>query len=121
MTRAACFLVLALLGPSTTHAQQAPHRYLHAAARVRVKIAALDTSWIDGTVVEGVTSPGCLAVRLEHKDRAGNQQYAFLAAVTALRVDRRTNQGVITIGLPPPADSDWVEWSRQDIAAAAAV
>ena len=102
-------------------AQQPPReRTLHLGAQVRVKVPKIDSDWIDGTVVGAKGSPTCFAVRLEHTDAQGRQQYAYLAGVTELQVDRRTNAGTLTVGLPPAAAEDWEAWSRADLAAAAA-
>jgi len=95
-------------------------RTLHLGAQVRVKVPKIDAGWIDGTIVGAKGSPTCFAVRLEHTDAQGRQQYAYLAAVTELQVDRRTNTGTLTVGLPPAAAEDWEAWSKADLAAAAA-
>jgi hypothetical protein len=80
---------------------------LHVGASVRVQAPLVGQGWLTGTVVRSSTSPTCLAVRLEQRDKAGRPLYAFLRAVTTLEVDERTNQGVFTIGLPPAEASDW--------------
>jgi hypothetical protein len=80
---------------------------LHVGASVRVQAPSVAPGWLTGTVVRSSTSPTCLAIRLEQRDKAGRPLYAFVRAITALEVDQRTNQGVFTIGLPPAEDSDW--------------
>lgn len=84
----------------------APDTLLHIGATVRVEVPRLADGWLAGTVVRSNTS-GCLAVRLERVTRAGQPLYAFFRAIERLEVDKRTNQGVFTFGLPPAAADDW--------------
>jgi len=84
---------------------------------VQVKAPSLDSGWIAGTIVGSQRSPTCVAIRLDHTDPNGRQQYAFLRAITELRVDRRTNEGVLTLGLPAPTEADWETWSKADLMA----
>lgn len=113
--------VLLMLPIRPAVSQQAPaERALHLGAHVRVKVPRIGADWIEGTVVGARNSPGCFAIRLEHTDAQGRQQYAFLAGVTELEVDRRTNEGVLTVGLPPATADDWESWSKADLAKAAA-
>jgi len=114
-------MLVALSLPLAAAAAQAPSvlpaRILHLGAHVRVKVPKVAADLLEGTVVASQASPACLAVRLEHTDSAGRQQYAFFAGVTELQVDRRTNEDLLTVGLPPAADSDWDAWTRADLTA----
>lgn len=121
MPRVFVLLLLTLSCPTAVAlCQTTATRELHPAAQVQVKVPKVAPDWLTGTVVQAQTSAGCLAIRLDHTDTAGRQQYAFLAGVTALRVDRRTNLGVVTVGLPPATGTDWEEWSTEELTAAAA-
>jgi hypothetical protein len=94
-------------------------RELHLGAHVQVKVPKIAPDWIEGTVVGAQGSATCFAVRLNHTDAQGRQQYAFLKAVTELQVDRRTNEGILTVGLPPATEADWETWSKTDVDSAA--
>jgi hypothetical protein len=98
--------------------QPGPDRILHLGAQVRVRAPSVDSGWIAGTIVGSQRTPACVAVRLDHTDTSGRQQYAFLRAVTELKVDRRTNEGVLTLGLPAATEADWESWSKADLVAA---
>ena len=93
-----------------------PDSLLNAGASVKVKTASLGPDWLPGTVVRSASAPACLAIRLERTDSAGRNLYVFLAAVTALAVDLRTNQGTPAVGLTPPTSDDWRELSAEDVA-----
>lgn len=113
--------MLLMLPISPVLAQQAPpSRTLQVGAQARARVPKIAPEWIDGTVVAPQATPTCLAIRLEHTDGEGRQQYVFLAGVKELKVDRRTNQGVLTAGLPPAAEADWDAWTPGEIATAAA-
>jgi hypothetical protein len=80
---------------------------LYVGAAVRVQAPSVAFGWLPGIIVRSGASPTCLAVKLDLRDGAGRQLYAFLRVVKALEVDERTNQGAMTIGLPPAEPSDW--------------
>jgi hypothetical protein len=84
-----------------------PDSLLHVGASVRVQAPKVAPGWLPGTVARSSTSSGCLAVKLEQRDAADRPLYVFLRAVTALEVDQRTNQGALTVGLPPAEAGDW--------------
>lgn len=115
-------LVAALVVPFTlASAQQPAARKLNVGAHVRVVVPKIDTVMLTGTVVAVPRTPTCVAIRVDHSDSEGRQQYAFLAGVTALEVDRRTNQGIQTLGLSPATADDWERWTAKEISTAASV
>jgi hypothetical protein len=80
---------------------------LHQGATVRVRVPQLGPDWIGGRVVQTATAHPCLSFRLERTDAAGRAQYVFLSGVREVEVDRRTNEGAFTVGLPPATAEDW--------------
>lgn len=112
------FLALCLCPLLATQigAQASPSAILNPGAHVRVKVPRLSSDWILGTVVTLQRAATCLAVRLNHTDAEGRTQYAFFTSVKAMEVDRRTNQGVLVVGLPDPTADDWERWTSDRIA-----
>ncbi|MFI5235584.1 MAG: hypothetical protein ACHQXA_07740 [Gemmatimonadales bacterium] len=79
---------------------------LHIGATVRVHGARLGRAWRVGTVVVSAGTHPCLAIKLI-SPRDGSPVYVGLNALTELNADGRTNNGLLTMGLPAPQESDW--------------
>jgi hypothetical protein len=88
-------------------APEEPALVLHQGATVRVRVPQLGPDWIAGRVVQTAGAHPCLSFKLERTDAGGRAQYVFLSGVREVEVDRRTNEGALTFGLPPTTADDW--------------
>src|SRR5882672_5235776 len=108
-TRNRFLIILALsLAPAAASAQSAPAVQVFKHAHVRAKVPALGTGWFYGTFAHARSSMGdCLGVGLILPKYPKDTMLVMLGGLTLLEVDRRTNSDIYTMGLEPPADSDW--------------
>ncbi|MEO5799544.1 MAG: hypothetical protein ABIZ70_00145, partial [Gemmatimonadales bacterium] len=91
---------------------------LHANAIVRIRVPTMKATWFGGRVVRSTSAGGCLAVMLEMTNPEERQRFVFLSGVDSLRVDRRTNTGVMALQLGPAAEDDWQAFSPAELAEA---
>lgn len=117
MSRCLLVFTIVTLGlPATLAAQSGPVRQ---GAHVRVVAPVFGTGLLPGRfAMARVRGRTCLGVALEKKDPAGNPMFVLLKGITRLDVDRRTNQDYAVLGLPEPADSDWVPVPAAELLAA---
>ena len=106
--------------PAPTTGAALPDSLLHVGATVRVHGSRLGSGWRVGTVVVSAGGHPCLAVKLLPL-RGVTPLYLTSASFTEVQADQRTNQGALTLGLPPAEESDWTpvpvaELRRRDAA-----
>lgn len=92
-----------------------PDSLLFANAIVRVRVPTMKGGWYRGRLVRSTSALGCLAVMIEMEQPDQPQRYVFLHGVDSLAVDKRTNSGVMTVGLPEAIESDWQVFSREEL------
>lgn len=97
-----------------------PDSLLHVGATVRVRGPRLGRGWRVGTVVVSAGRHPCLAIKILPMQGL-TPLYLTAASFSRVDADQRTNQGALTVGLPPAQESDWVtlplrELRRRDAA-----
>lgn len=114
---AAIALLAALAGACGSHQEVAeapapaaeatfPDSLLHVGATVRVHGRRLGRNWRVGTVVVSAGARRCLAVKILPLHGV-TPIYLTPADLSEVEADQRTNQGALTMGLPPAQESDW--------------
>ncbi|MEP6590492.1 MAG: hypothetical protein ABJC19_04840 [Gemmatimonadota bacterium] len=107
-----------MAGMTPLPAQTATDSILHANAVVQARVTTMQGKWVTGRLVRSTSALGCLAIMVEAEPPAGRVRFVFLHAVDSLRVDQRTNSGVMALQLGPAEASDWYVLPRRALRAA---
>jgi hypothetical protein len=93
--------------PASAWAQKAQARVVYHGASVRAKVPTLGAGWFYGSYAHARIAQGdCEGVALQIP-RSKEPIMVMVSGLAVLQVDKRTNVGMVVIGLEPPADSDW--------------
>ena len=113
-------LLLSLpLFPAALSAQARDTTFVYKRAHVRAKVPSLGAGWLYGQFAHARSSMGdCLGVGLVLPKYPKDTMLVLIGGLKELQVDRRTNTDVYTIGLTPPADSDWQDVDLKALAKA---
>jgi hypothetical protein len=108
--RLSVLLPLALAVATPLAAQEHGEPLVYQGARVLGEAPVLGKGWLPGQFASaGLRGGVCLGVAFDSRDAGGAQTFVLLKGITALRVDRRTNSGILSlVDIAPAADSDWI-------------